>query len=156
MFRGILSKILCLLVMFNLALWAFVVATEDAALVEIRSKKDRLFERSNFYVKLLEPIFRQDGLSEFDRRLAIEAVLLDSALAGTDRLKVSSLLADAQLTYFDGANLRISTPIEVRPLPDAPEPEFNAPEPGLDPFEKLFVLYKRLFDFQIVTEPYEP
>ena len=156
MFRGILSKILGLLVMFNLALWAFVVATEDAALVEIRSKKDRLFERSNFYVKLLEPIFRQDGLSEFDRRLAIEAVLLDSALAGTDRLKVSSLLADAQLTYFDGANPRISTPIEVRPLPDALEPEFKAPKPGLDPFEKLFVLYKRLFEFQIVTDPYEP
>ena len=43
MFRGILSKILGLLVMFNLALWAFVVATEDVALVEIRSKKDRLF-----------------------------------------------------------------------------------------------------------------
>jgi len=113
MFRGILSKILGLLVMFNLALWAFVIATEDAALVEIRSKKDRLFERSNFYVKLLQPIFQQDELSEFDRRLAIEAVLLDSALAGTDRLKLSSLLADTQLTYFDGANPRISAPIEV-------------------------------------------
>jgi hypothetical protein len=71
MFRGILSKILGLLVMFNLALWAFVIATEDAALVEVHSKKDRLFERSNFYVKLLQPIFQQDGLSEFDRRLAI-------------------------------------------------------------------------------------
>ena len=75
MFRGILSKILGLLVMFNLALWAFVIATEDAALVEIRSKKDRLFERSNFYVKLLQPIFQQDGLSEFDRRLAIKVSL---------------------------------------------------------------------------------
>jgi len=53
MFRGILSKILGLSLMFNLALWAFVIATEDAAVVEIRNKKDRLFERSNFYVKLL-------------------------------------------------------------------------------------------------------
>jgi two-component system sensor histidine kinase ChvG len=75
MFRGILSKILGLLVMFNLALWAFVIATEDAALVEVHSKKDRLFERSNFYVKLLQPIFQQDGLSEFDRRLAIKVSL---------------------------------------------------------------------------------
>ena len=74
MFRGILSKILGLSLMFNLALWAFVIATEDAAVVEIRNKKDRLFERSNFYVKLLKPIFQQDGLSEFDRRLAIESV----------------------------------------------------------------------------------
>ena len=156
MFRGILSKILGLLVMFNLALWAFVIATEDAALVEIRSKKDRLFERSNFYVKLLQPIFQQDELSEFDRRLAIEAVLLDSALAGTDRLKLTSLLADTQLTYFDGANPRISAPIEVRPLPDAPEPDFTPQAHGFDPFEQLFVLYKSLFDLQIVTEPYEP
>ena len=74
--------------MFNLALWAFVIATEDAAVVEIRNKKDRLFERSNFYVKLLQPIFQQDGLSEFDRRLAIESVLLDRTLAGMGSLKV--------------------------------------------------------------------
>ena len=156
MFRGILSKILSLLVMFNLALWAFVIATEDAALVEIRSKKDRLFERSNFYVKLLQPIFQQDGLSEFDRRLAIEAVLLDRTLADADRLKVSSLLADPHITYFDGANPRVSTPIEMQPLPDTPEPDQIPRETGLDPFEKLFVLYKRLFNLQIVTEPYEP
>ena len=155
MFRGILSKILGLSLMFNLALWAFVVATDDAAVVEIHNKKDRLFERSNFYLKLLQPIFQRDGLSEFDRRLAIEAVLLDRALAGTDRLKVSSLLAGAQRTYFNGANPRISTPIEVRPLPDAPKWESIPDAPGLDPFETLFVLYRRLFDLQIVTEPYE-
>ena len=134
MFRGILSKILGLSLMFNLALWAFVIATEDAAVVEIRNKKDRLFERSNFYVKLLQPIFQQDGLSEFDRRLAIESVLLDRALAGTDRLKVSSLLAGPQRIYFDGANPRISTPIEVQPLPDAPEQKFTPDVPGFDPF----------------------
>ena len=90
MFRGILSKILGLLVMFNLALWAFVIATEDAALVEIRSKKDRLFERSNFYVKLLQPIFQQDGLSEFDRRLAIK-VSLDAKNASRIKPEASGI-----------------------------------------------------------------
>jgi two-component system sensor histidine kinase ChvG len=155
MFRGILSKILGLSLMFNLALWAFVIATEDAAVVEIRNKKDRLFERSNFYVKLLKPIFQQDGLSEFDRRLAIESVLLDRTLAGMGSLKVSSLLAGSQRIYFDGANPRTSTPIEVQPLPDAPERDFTPDVPGLDPFEALFVVYKHLFDLQIVTVPYE-
>ena len=82
-------------------------------------------------------------------------MLLDRALAGTDRLKVSSLLAGPQRITFDGANPRISTPIEVQLLPDAPEQDFTPDVPGLDPFEALFVLYKRLFDLQIVTGPYE-
>ena len=84
-------------------------------------------------------------MSEFDRRLAIEAVLLDRTLAGAERLKVSSLLADPHITYFDGANPRVSAPIEMQPLPGTPEPDHIPRETGLDPFEKLFLVYKNLF-----------
>ena len=56
--RGILSKILSLLLFFNIALWEFIFMTEEVSIVAIHHKKDQLYERPTFYVKLIEPILR--------------------------------------------------------------------------------------------------
>ena len=150
--RGILPKILALMVLFNIALWAFIFFTEDASIVEIRNKQDQLYERSDLYVKLVEPVFAAEGLSSFSRKLAVEAIFRDGRLVGTDDLVVTEFSTElgkfSPVIYFDGHNSRVAAPIEITLLKDTEEkfvPQTNL----FDPFEKLFV-----FDLKIVTEPY--
>tara|TARA_B110000091_G_scaffold43224_1_gene47037 strand:+ start:1049 stop:2605 length:1557 start_codon:yes stop_codon:yes gene_type:complete len=155
--RGILPKILALMVLFNIALWAFIFFTEDASIVEIRNKQNQLYERSDLYVKLVEPVFAIEGLSSFSRKLAVEAIFRDGRLVGTDDLVVTEVSTElgkfSPVIYFDGHNSRVAAPIEIKLLKDAEEkfvPQTNL----FDPFEKLFVFYKSFFDLEIVTEPY--
>ena len=155
--RGILPKILALMVLFNIALWAFIFFTDDASIVEIRNKQNQLYERSDLYVKLVEPVFAIEGLSSFSRKLAVEAIFRDGRLVGTDDLVVTEVSTElgkfSPVIYFDGHNSRVAAPIEIKLLKDTEEkfvPQTNL----FDPFEKLFVFYKSFFDLEIVTEPY--
>ena len=154
--RGILPKILALMVLFNIALWAFIFFTDDASIVEIRNKQNQLYERSDLYVKLVEPVFAAEGLSSFSRKLAVEAIFRDGRLVGTDDLVVTEVSTElgkfSPVIYFDGHNSR-AAPIEITLLKDTEEkfvPQTNL----FDPFEKLFVFYKSFFDLKIVTKPY--
>ena len=155
--RGILPKILALMVLFNIALWAFIFFTDDASIVEIRNKQNQLYERSDLYVKLVEPVFAIEGLSSFSRKLAVEAIFRDGRLVGIDDLVVTEVSTEigkfSPVIYFDGHNSRVAAPIEITLLKDTEEkfvPQTNL----FDPFEKLFVFYKSFFDLEIVTEPY--
>ena len=155
--RGILPKILALMVLFNIALWAFIFFTDDASIMEIRNKQNQLYERSDLYVKLVEPVFAIEGLSSFSRKLAVEAIFRDGRLVGTDDLVVTEVSTElgkiSPVIYFDGYNSRVAAPIEIKLLKDTEEkfvPQTNL----FDPFEKLFVFYKSFFDLEIVTEPY--
>tara|TARA_B100000780_G_scaffold76176_1_gene51358 strand:- start:522 stop:2075 length:1554 start_codon:yes stop_codon:yes gene_type:complete len=158
--RGILSKILSLLLVFNIALWAFIFMTEDASIVAIHHKKDQLYERSTFYVKLIEPIFARQDLSQFERKIVIEALLRDQRLVGTDHLVITEFKEqenDQQgFSYFDGKNSRVMPPIQVEVLPNNPLEGFATKTHGFDPLEGLFVFYKSFFDLRIVTDPYVP
>lgn len=158
--RGILSKILSLLLVFNITLWAFIFMTEDASIVEIHHKKDQLYERSTFYVKLIEPIFARQDLSQFRQKIAIEALLRDQRLAGTDRLVITEFTAQVgdqhSFSYFDEKNSRVMAPIQVQVLPNNPLEGFTPKTRDFDPFDKLFVFYKSFFDLKIVTDPYVP
>ena len=155
--RGILPKILALMVLFNIALWAFIFFTDDASIMEIRNKQNQLYERSDLYVKLVEPVFAIEGLSSFSRKLAVEAIFRDGRLVGTDDLVVTEVSTEvgkfSPVIYFDGHNSRVAAPIEIKLLKDTEEkfvPQTNL----FDPFEKLFVFYKSFFDLKIVTKPY--
>ena len=103
------------MVLFNIALWAFIFFTDDASIVEIRNKQNQLYERSDLYVKLVEPVFAVEGLSSFSRKLAVEAIFRDGRLVGTDDLVVTEFSAElgkfSPVIYFDGHNSRVAAPI---------------------------------------------
>ena len=155
--KGILSKILSLMVLFNLALWAFIFFTDDASIREINAKRNQLFERSSLFVKMVEPIFEAKDLSPFARQLAIEKIFGDPRIVGSKNLIITEFLAkpsDSKTTiYFDGGNRRVPQPIQVRELQDT-ENAFKPSQKRFDPFEKLFVFYKNFFDLKIVTDPF--
>ncbi len=83
--KGILSKILSLMVLFNLALWAFIFFTDDASIREINAKRNQLFERSSLFVKMVEPIFETKDLNPFARQLAIEEIFGDPRIVGSKK-----------------------------------------------------------------------
>jgi signal transduction histidine kinase len=155
--KGILSKILSLMVLFNIALWAFIFFTDDASVMEIRTKRDHLYERSNLFVKMVEPIFETENFSSFARQLAIEKIFSDQRIFGSKNLIISEFLVEPheedETIYFDGKNTRVSQPIQITKLKDI-EDEFEPSLKPFDPFETLFVFYKNFFDLKIVTEPY--
>ena len=155
--KGILSKILSLMVLFNLALWAFIFFTDDASIREINAKRNQLFERSSLFVKMVEPIFEAKDLSPFARQLAIEKIFGDPRIVGSKNLIITEFLAkpsDSKTTiYFDGDNRRVPQPIQVIELQDT-ENAFKPSQKKFDPFEKLFVFYKNFFDLKIVTDPF--
>ncbi len=158
--HGILSKILSLMVLFNVVLWAFIFFTDDASIVEIGHKRDQLYQRSILYSKLLEPVFETKGLSQFSRKLAIREVFSDPILAGTNHIVVTRANDDedknVSYTYFDGQNREVTPLIIMTYLPDDADKKFVPKARWFDPVEAMFNLYKSFFDFEIVTEPYLP
>ena len=155
--KGILSKILSLMVLFNIALWAFIFFYDEASELEIENKREQLYERSNLFVKMVEPIFEKEEFSSFERQLAIEEILRDQRIIGSKNLIISEFLIEPheedETIYFDGNNTRISQPIQTTRLKDI-EDEFEPSIKSFDPFETLFVFYKNIFDYKFVTEPY--
>ena len=145
------------MVLFNLALWAFIFFTDDASIREINAKRNQLFERSSLFVKMVEPIFEAKDLSPFARQLAIEKIFGDPRIVGSKNLIITEFLAkpsDSKTTiYFDGDNRRVPQPIQVIELQDT-ENAFKPSQKKFDPFEKLFVFYKNFFDLKIVTDPF--
>ena len=145
------------MVLFNLALWAFIFFTDDASIREINAKRNQLFERSSLFVKMVEPIFEAKDLSPFARQLAIEKIFGDPRIVGSKNLIITEFLAkpsDSKTTiYFDGDNRRVPQPIQVIELQDT-ENAFKPSQKKFDPFEKLFVFYKNFFDLKIVTNPF--
>ena len=145
------------MVLFNLALWAFIFFTDDAPIREINAKRNQLFERSSLFVKMMEPIFETKNLSPFARQLAIEEIFEDTRIVGSKNLIITEFLAEPSESkptiYFDGGNRRVPQPIQVRELQDT-ENAFKPSQKRFDPFEKLFVFYKNFFDLKIVTDPF--
>ena len=132
--RGILSKIIGLLLLFNLALWSFIFFTEDTAYLEITNKRDRLYERAVMYRKLITPLFEDQSLSEFERKLAIEGLLRDSELAGIGKVVVkrfSDLKSAESFEYFNGQKPIKLVPISVQELAPEPAAEFEVEKTGL-------------------------
>ena len=94
------------MVLFNLALWAFIFFSDDAPIREINAKRNQLFERSNLFVKMVEPIFEATDLSPFARQLAIEKVFRDKRIVGSENLILKKFVAEPYegeaMTYFNG------------------------------------------------------
>ncbi len=71
------------MVLFNIALWAFIFFYDEASELEIENKREQLYERSNLFVKMVEPIFEKEEFSSFERQLAIEEILRDQRIIGS-------------------------------------------------------------------------
>ncbi len=78
--RSILSKIIGLLLAFNLALWAFFLATDDFITMKSRQIKNQLAVTANLYAKITTPILSDQTLTDFEKSVTLQELLSDTKL----------------------------------------------------------------------------
>ena len=69
--RSILAKIIGLLLAFNLALWAFFLATDDFITNDVRQSKNQLVVTANLYAKITAPVLSNLALTDFEKSVAL-------------------------------------------------------------------------------------
>ena len=86
--RSILAKIIGLLLAFNLALWAFFLATDDFITNEVREIKSQLFVKANLYAKITAPVLSNIALTDFEKSVNLQELLADTKLIGNKNLRI--------------------------------------------------------------------
>ena len=104
--RSILVKIIGLLLAFNLALWAFFLATDDFITNEVSQIKNQLAVTANLYAKITAPILSNLTLSDFEKSVSLQELLTDTKLMGNKNLRIFRFEnkdeLETQFKYFDG------------------------------------------------------
>ena len=119
--RSILAKIIGLLLAFNLALWAFFLATDDFITNEVRQFKNQLVVTANLYAKITAPVLSNLALTDFEKSVALQELLADAKLMRNKNLRIFRFEnkedLEAQFKYFDGQEEQIFAPKVVTVLP---------------------------------------
>ena len=69
--RSILSKLLGLLLALNIALWLFVLISDDFVPNQVKIKRDELQLSAMLYAQIALPIIKDKSLSEFEKKIAL-------------------------------------------------------------------------------------
>ena len=120
--RSILAKIVGLLLAFNLALWAFFLATDDFITNEVRQIKNQLVVTANLYAKITVPILSNLTLTDFEKSVTLQELLADTKLIGNKNLRIFRFEnkdnLETQFKYFDGNEELIFAPKTITVLPE--------------------------------------
>ena len=120
--RSILTKIIGLLLAFNLALWAFFLATDDFITNEVRQIKHQLFVKANLYAKITVPVLSNIALTDFEKSVSLQELLADTKLIGNKNLRIFRFEnkddLDTQFRYFDGNEELLFAPKTITVLPE--------------------------------------
>ena len=112
--RSILAKIIGLLLAFNLALWAFFLATDDFVTNEVMQIKNQLIVKANLYAKITAPVLSNLTLTDFEKSVSLQELLADKKLIGNKNLRIFRFEnkdeLDTQFRYFDGNEELIFAP----------------------------------------------
>ena len=120
--RSILAKIVGLLLAFNLALWAFFLATDDFITNEVKQIKNQLVITANLYSKITVPVLSNLALTDFEKSVALQELLADTKLIGNKNLRIFRFEnkdeLDTQFRYFDGNDELLFAPKTITVLPE--------------------------------------
>ena len=162
--RSILSKIIGLLLAFNLALWVFFLATDDFITSEVRQIKNQLAVTANLYAKITTPVLSDQTLTDFEKSVALQELLSDTKLMSKKNLRIfrfeNKNSLEAQFKYFDGKEELTFAPktITVLPEDDGITEEILPPavilSNELQPLAShIFKYYKPIVDSAVLTAP---
>ena len=120
--RSILAKIVGLLLAFNLALWAFFLATDDFITNEVKQIKNQLVITANLYSKITVPVLSNLALTDFEKSVSLQELLADTKLIGNKNLRIFRFEnkddLDTQFRYFDGNEELLFAPKTITVLPE--------------------------------------
>ena len=162
--RSILAKIVGLLLAFNLALWAFFLATDDFITNEVKQIKNQLVITANLYSKITVPVLSNLALTDFEKSVALQELLADTKLIGNKNLRIFRFEnkdeLDTQFRYFDGNEELLFAPKTITVLPEDDTITEETLPPAviqsneLQPLAShIFKYYKPVVDSTILTPP---
>ena len=155
-FRSIFVKIFVLLIVINVALWAFIFLTEDTAYSEINNKRSALYSQGVLVSEIVKPTLLRTDLSRFDKMIEITNTLnqLDTVLSDTLEIRPFFIdeVNDDGFSFFQTNNPYRKSKIIVSEI--SSEGPKLVEQPKLPKIaELLFYSYKRLVDFNLLTDP---
>ena len=162
--RSILAKIIGLLLAFNLALWAFFLATDDFIEREVGQIKNQLVVAANLYAKIAGPVLSNQSLTDFEKSVTLQELLSDTKLIRKKNLRIFRFEnkdnLEAQFKYFDGNEELMFARKTITVLSDndiiteeiLPPAVIQANE--IQPLAShIFKYYKPIVDSAILTSP---
>ena len=155
MFRGILTKIFGLLLAFNVALWVFVIFTDNTFIVELGEKKNSLAKRVHLVASIVEPLVAEGYPEDFneyrefhDRISSLPSTYTENLTIFLPREKFAATSLGG--IYFDGNYSTMGGPITETLIPE--QPLFV--DDVIDRFNPLFLAYdayRLVFQGKVIT-----
>ena len=87
-FRSILFKIIFLVVLFNIAVWIFIIFSEDSTQDDIGDIRGNLFENARLIERISTPILLTCDLDPYEKNLRLENILNENGFAANDDIKL--------------------------------------------------------------------
>ena len=154
--RSIFLKIFALLTLFNLALWVFVLVSDDYVELEVRHVRDRLNSDAVFWAMIVQPIVGNDALDPFGKLEQVQSRVLAQGMPNSEQLQIYRFDAEPALSdnyrYFPATNLANLAPIRVTRLPPVRSSEESSPRL----IERMFDFFRPLLDYRTLTPPIVP
>ena len=160
--RSILSKLLGLLLALNIALWLFVLVSDDFVPNQVKIKRDELQLSAMLYSQIALPIIKDKSLSEFEKKIALRNKFSNKNVPDAENINIYRYQAEGEFKewyrYFEGKNSLQNGSIIVSELP-----LINASELSGKKIEEvslsdkvasyIFKFYKPIIDRRIITPP---
>ena len=156
--RSILFKILALVLLTNISLWIFFLASDDFVQNQIKNKKDHLYVTSLLYGQMAAPILSNPNITEFEKKVEIGNVFSDRGVVNSKSVNIYRFEAGKSIggwfKYFDGASYSRQLPIKISSLEPVAFEENDATPSAIELFVTgLFNFYKPLVDRTVLTDP---
>ena len=156
--RSILTKILTLVLTFNIVLWLFVLVSDDFVPNAIKTKKDQISLSALLYAQIALPVIQDESITDFEKMVIISQRFSRKIIPYSERIKIYRFEADGELDkwfrYFDGSEVNRRAPILVTGLPNELNLSQNKDLSLADQIMRImFKAYKPMIDGQVLTEP---
>ena len=166
--RSILAKILGLLLMLNIALWLFVLITDDFVPNQIKNRLNSLETVGRLIGVTAKPILLDDEVTEFEKGQQLQQIFYENSIKtiiGSANFKIYRFDLETSMegwhTYYDSSEAARYSAIKVSELPAVQElvsEQLAVPKEPLSQIlaSRIFQYYKPIIDSDILTENLVP
>ena len=166
--RSILAKIVGLLLMLNIALWLFVLITDDFVPNQIKNRLASLETVGRLIGVTAKPILLDDEVTEFEKGQRLQQIFYENSVKtviGSANFKIYRFDLESSIEgwhkYYDSAEAARYSSIKVTELPAIQElvsEQLAEPKEPLSQIlaSRIFQYYKPIIDSDILTEKLVP
>lgn len=163
-----MAKILGLLFLLNIALWLFVLISDDFVPNQVKNRLNSLETTGRLVGLIAKPVLLDDGFSEFEKGQRLRQVFFDESIKtviGGANFKIYRFELDSEIDqwfkYYDSSDAARYSEIKVTELPELQQLVSEQAVEQKEPLSqilasRIFQYYKPLIDSDILTDAMVP